>query len=52
MYYEITIYYTDSQKTDSFKIDEHQLLSFIDFINERVQNLESFSVLVIHLPYK
>lgn len=51
MFYQVTIFYTDSS-SDSFKIDEHQILAFIDFINERVENLESFHVLVIHLPYK
>ena len=42
MYYSVTLSYKDSMKTDTFKIDENEILSFIEFICTEIPNLENF----------
>ena len=42
MYYSVTLSYKDSMKTDTFRIDESEILSFIEFICTKIPNLESF----------
>lgn len=51
MYYCITISYKDNSQTDSFKIDEGELINFIQFITEHIYNLETFFVCVQKVPY-
>lgn len=42
MYYSVTLSYKDTMKTDTFKIDENEILSFIEFICTKIPNLENF----------
>ena len=41
-YYSVTLAYKDSMKTDTFSIDENEILSFIEFICTKIPNLENF----------
>lgn len=40
-YYEVTIYYVGTAQPYTFKIDEQELISFIKFITEPEDNLNS-----------
>jgi len=51
MYYVITLSYKGNSQTDTFKIDEGELINFIQFITDHIDHLESFHVLVVKLPY-
>jgi hypothetical protein len=46
MYYEVTIYYTDEVEADVFKIDKDELMSFVNFLTTRINNLHSFTILL------
>lgn len=41
-YYSVTLSYKDTMKTDTFKIDDNDILPFIEFICTKIPNLENF----------
>lgn len=43
-YYTITLSYNDTSETDDFKLDKDELTRFIDFITNRITNLQSFYI--------
>ena len=45
MYYEVTIYYAGTTETNTFKIDENQIHSFIKFITDHVNDLYGINVI-------
>ena len=49
MYYSVTLSYKDSMKTDTFRIDESEILSFIEFICTKIPDLENFSVIRVYI---
>lgn len=43
-YYVVTVAYLGTTHTDSFKIDEQDLYTFIKVIIERINGIDTFSV--------
>lgn len=43
-YYEVTIYFTGTDGSTTFKIDEKEIHSFLRFITDHVDNLFIFNV--------
>ena len=41
-YYTVTLGYNDTAKTDTFTIDDSEILPFIEFICTKIPNLENF----------
>jgi hypothetical protein len=46
MYYEVSIYYNAEVEADVFNIDKDELMSFINFLTTRINNLHSFTILL------
>jgi hypothetical protein len=45
MYYTVTVSYKDAARRDTFKIDENEIIPFIQFLHKHVNNLAAYFVI-------